>query len=110
MAAELLAKHSRSQQPESQQLCLILNAVLEVLQSEGMEPTPTALFAAVMSSLEKAETQASAQAGSSTVFTRGGLQAISPTVPNLELRECVFRTERVAREPARGVRPSYPAC
>ena len=62
VAAELLAKHGRSQQPESQQLCLILHAVLEVLQGEGMEPTPTALFAAIMSSLEKPETQASSQA------------------------------------------------
>ena len=62
VAAELLAKHSRSQQPESQQLCLILHAVLEVLRGEGMEATPTALFAAIMSSLEKPETQASAQA------------------------------------------------
>ena len=62
VAAELLAKHSRSQQPESQQLCLILTAVLEVLRGEGMQPTPTALFAAIMSALEKPETQASAQA------------------------------------------------
>ena len=54
---ELLAKHKNSAQPESKQLCAVLGAILEVLASEGLQPTPTALFAAVMSSLEKVETQ-----------------------------------------------------
>jgi hypothetical protein len=90
VAAELLAKHSRSQQPESQQLCLILNAVLEVLQSEGMEPTPTALFAAVMSSLEKAETQASAQARSSTVLLGEACKPILNLCPNLSPCEVII--------------------
>ncbi|KAK9845416.1 hypothetical protein WJX81_006006 [Elliptochloris bilobata] len=53
--AELLAKHRNSAQPESRQLCAVLGAILEVLSSEGLQPTPTAVFAAVMSSLEKVE-------------------------------------------------------
>ncbi len=61
VAAEIYAKHRNSTQPESQQVCAVLGAVLEVVQAEGMQPTPTTLFAAVMSSLEKPETQASAQ-------------------------------------------------
>ena len=51
VASELLAKHLRSKQPESQQICVVLGAILEVLDGEGMEATPTALFAAIMSSL-----------------------------------------------------------
>ena len=61
VVAEIYAKHRNSTQPESQQLCAVLGAVLEVVQAEGLQPTPTALFAALMSSLEKPETQASSQ-------------------------------------------------
>ena len=58
-AAHLLAKHRNSAQPESRQLCAVLGAILEVLQAEGLQPTPTAVFAAVMSSLEKVDGQSS---------------------------------------------------
>ncbi len=61
VAGEIYAKHRNSTQPESHQVCAILGAVLEVVQAEGLQPTPTTLFAALMSSLEKSETQASAQ-------------------------------------------------
>jgi len=57
VAAHILAKHSRSSQPESKQICVVLGAVTEVLKDEGYSPTPTAYFAAVMSLLEKPETQ-----------------------------------------------------
>lgn len=59
--ADIYAKHGKSIQPESQQLCAVLGAVLEVVQAEGLQPTPTALYAALMSSLEKPETLASPQ-------------------------------------------------
>ena len=61
VVGEIYAKHRNSTQPESQQVCAVLGAVLEVVQAEGLQPTPTALFAALMSSLEKPETQASSQ-------------------------------------------------
>lgn len=61
IVAEIYAKHRKSIQPESQQLCAVLGAVLEVVQAEGLHPTPTALYAALMSSLEKPETLASPQ-------------------------------------------------
>ena len=61
VAAHILAKHSRSSQPESKQICVVLGAVTEVLKDEGYNPTPTAYFAAVMSLLEKPETQESSQ-------------------------------------------------
>ena len=61
VASEIYAKHRNSTQPESQQVCAVLGAVLEVVQAEGLQPTPTTLFAALMASMEKPETQASAQ-------------------------------------------------
>lgn len=61
VVGEIYAKHRNSTQPESQQVCAVLGAVLEVVQAEGLQPTPTALFAALMSALEKPETQASNQ-------------------------------------------------
>lgn len=66
VVAEIYIKHRNSTQPESQQVCAVLGAVLEVVLAEGLQPTPTALFAALMSSLEKPETQASAQVSIAT--------------------------------------------
>ena len=54
VAGEILAKHSRSQQPESVQLCAAVTAILDVVAAQSLQPTPTVLFAAVMSSLERA--------------------------------------------------------
>lgn len=62
VVTEIYAKHRNSTQPESQEVCAVLGAVLEVVQAEGLQPSPTALFAALMSSLEKPETKASIQA------------------------------------------------
>eukprot|EP00887_Chlorella_sp_A99_P003957 scaffold11.g3957.t1 len=56
---EVFARHGHSAQPESQQVVAILRAVLEVLAVEGLAPSPTALFAALMASLEKPESLAS---------------------------------------------------
>ena len=61
VAAEIYAKHRHSAQPESQQVCAVLGAVLEVVQAQALQPSPTALFAALMASLEKPETQSSPQ-------------------------------------------------
>jgi hypothetical protein len=61
MADEIFARYRNSKQLESQHVCAILEAVLEVLKAQGSQPTPTALFAALMSSLEKPETLAHAE-------------------------------------------------
>ena len=61
LAAHILARHSRSSQPESKQVCVVLGAVTEVLKDEGYSPTPTAYFAAIISLLEKPETKESPQ-------------------------------------------------
>lgn len=63
LVQEILARHGHSAQPHSQQLCAILSAVLEVLRAEGLQPTPTALYAALMSSLEKKETLNNSEVG-----------------------------------------------
>jgi hypothetical protein len=55
--AALYNKHKRSPQPESKQVSAVLEAVAEILRQEGIPPSPTAVFAAVMSSLERADTQ-----------------------------------------------------
>ena len=52
VVAELRARHGRSTQPESGAVLAVLQAVLDVLAAEGMAPSPTAIFAACMSSLE----------------------------------------------------------
>lgn len=62
VVAELRARHGHSQQPESQQVIAVLQAVVEVVTAEGMNPSePTTLFAAVMSALERPDTRASPQ-------------------------------------------------
>eukprot|EP00873_Tetraselmis_striata_P019446 jgi/Tetstr1/439710/TSEL_028129.t1 len=76
IAAEILGRHRKSTQPESQQVCAVLGAVLEVVKGEGLEPTPTALFAALMSALENDATRSTAEVATavgtilSTVLSR----------------------------------------
>ncbi len=64
VVAEVLAKHGRSAQPESIQVIAVLRAVEDVVKSEQLLVTPTSLFAALMSALDKPETQSTAQVGS----------------------------------------------
>lgn len=66
IVAEINSRHGRSAQPQSKQVVAVLQAVLEVLQAEGMPRTPTTMFAATMSAMDKPETQASAQVGPTT--------------------------------------------
>ena len=59
--SEIMTKHGRSAQPESQQLVAVTRAVCEVVAAEKLQVTPTSLFAATMSALERPETQAAPQ-------------------------------------------------
>ena len=59
--AELWDRHSRSRQPESKATCAVLEAVADILQQEGIAPSPTAVFVAVMSSMERADDSTSAE-------------------------------------------------
>lgn len=53
LLAEVQARHGHSAQPESLAVCAVLQAVLDVVAAEGLEPTPTAIFAGIMSALER---------------------------------------------------------
>lgn len=59
ISSEILGRHGHSAQPESQQIVAVFHAVVEVIASEGMTVSPVSLFAAVMSSLDRPETQGS---------------------------------------------------
>lgn len=48
LAQEIYRKFAGKTQPESRQLVAILAAVQEVTRAQGLEPTPTAMFAALM--------------------------------------------------------------
>lgn len=48
LAQEIYRKYAGKTQPESKQLVAILAAVQEVVRAQGLEPTPTAMFAALM--------------------------------------------------------------
>lgn len=52
VVTEILAKHAHSRQPESQQLCAALAAILDVVGAQGLKPNPASIFAAIMASLE----------------------------------------------------------
>ena len=53
--AELFGKHRNSTQAESQHLCAAMTAVVELIEGQGLQITPTAVFAAVMATLNEAE-------------------------------------------------------
>jgi len=55
LAADILQRHRNSTQQDSKQLCLILSAVLETLEQSKIQPTPAALFASLVSTLQKKE-------------------------------------------------------
>lgn len=57
--SEINARHGHSAQPESQQVLAVLQAVLEVIAAEDMAATPTTIFAAIMSALERPDAQSS---------------------------------------------------
>jgi len=59
IVSELQSRHGHSAQPESQQVLAVLQAVLEVIAAQEMQATPTTIFAALMSALERPDAQES---------------------------------------------------
>lgn len=59
VVSELQSRHGHSAQPESQQVLAVLQAVLEVISAQSMSATPTTIFAALMSALERPDAHAS---------------------------------------------------
>ena len=70
VVGEVYGRHGHSAQPESQQVLAVMQAVLDVIRAESMPVTPTTMFAAIMSALEKPEAQAAPQV--CVVFWGGG--------------------------------------
>jgi ribosomal RNA-processing protein 12 len=110
IVSDVQARHGHSAQPESQQVMAVMRAVLEVIAAQGLSPSPTAIFAAIMSALEKPETQGSAQvvAAMSTL-----LDLTLPRVPNAVLRSkfnsCCQIITSVLQQHSSQVRPAGPA-
>ena len=52
-AAALFSKHRHSTSPESRQVCAVLDAVLVAIEEQQLQPTATAVFAAVLSSMQQ---------------------------------------------------------
>jgi ribosomal RNA-processing protein 12 len=53
MCATVMARFRNSQQPEHKHLCAVVAAMAEVLREQSLTPSPTAYFAAAMSSLDR---------------------------------------------------------
>ncbi|PRW60392.1 ARM repeat superfamily [Chlorella sorokiniana] len=83
LAQEIYRKYAGKTQPESRQLVAILGAVQEVVRGQGLEVTPTAMFAALMASLEKPETLASSEVLAAMCHL---LSLVLARVPNAILR------------------------
>ena len=50
---ELFGKHRNSTQEESRHLCAAMTALVELIEGQGLQITPTAVFAAVMAALSE---------------------------------------------------------
>ena len=59
---QLRARHATSKQPESQAIVAVLSAVVDVISSQQLQPTPVSVFAAVVSSLSTGGSQNDPQA------------------------------------------------
>lgn len=51
LAEEIFIRHKGKMNTESRQICAVLSGVLDVIASQGLQPTPTALFAATSTAL-----------------------------------------------------------
>lgn len=57
----LRARHANSKQPESQAIVAVLSAIVDVINSQKLQPTPVSIFAAVVSSLSTGGPQSDPQ-------------------------------------------------
>ena len=79
IGAEVMQRYGRSGQPDAQQVVAVLRAITDVIEAEGLPVGPTSYFAAIMSALEKPETQTSPQVGEAQ-FTHMGKAPARPAV------------------------------
>ena len=69
--AELYERNLTSSSAESKHVTAVLEAVADILRQEGIKPSPTAVFAASLSSLERANTEASPEMSAAMLTVLG---------------------------------------
>ncbi|CAG9462050.1 unnamed protein product [Pedinophyceae sp. YPF-701] len=84
LAGYIMQRHGRSRQPESVQLVAMTRAVVQVTRARGLEPSPTAMFSAVVGLLEKPESRANGETLAAIVHL---LSLTLERVPNGVVRE-----------------------
>ena len=81
--AELYERNLTSSSAESKHVTAVLEAVADILRQEGIKPSPTAVFAASLSSLERANTEASPEMSAAMLTVLGVALEHAPTGPVL---------------------------
>lgn len=86
-AAALYGKHRNSTSPESRQVCAVLDAVMVAIQEQELQPTATAVFAAVLSSLQHATLRETPEVRASLTRRHHACASrASPNIPPAVLR------------------------
>jgi ribosomal RNA-processing protein 12 len=81
--AELYERHLMSSSADSKHVTAVLEAVASILKAEGIKPSPTAVFAASLSSLERTDTEASPETSAAMLTVLGVALEHAPTGPVL---------------------------
>ena len=100
--AELYERNLTSSSAESKHVTAVLEAVADILRQEGIKPSPTAVFAASLSSLERANTEASPETSAAMLTVLGVALEHAPTGPVLSrlphAMQVLLATGRAAQE------------
>ena len=100
--AELYERNLTSSSAESKHVTAVLEAVADILRQEGIKPSPTAVFAASLSSLERANTEASPEMSAAMLTVLGVALEHAPTGPVLSrlphAMQVLLATGRAAQE------------
>jgi|Transcript_3369 ribosomal RNA-processing protein 12 len=100
--AELYERHLMSSSADSKHVTAVLEAVASILKAEGIKPSPTAVFAASLSSLERTDTEASPETSAAMLTVLGVALEHAPTGPVLSrlphAMQVLLKTGRAAQE------------
>lgn len=103
VAVDIIQKHKRSSREESQLLVMVLEAVLETLREASMKPSPTALFASLLSFLGQHEGNSNSAVLTATLTA---MSIITTRVPSSVLKsksiECMGCMLRVIENDGNG--------
>jgi ribosomal RNA-processing protein 12 len=100
--AELYERHLMSSSADSKHVTAVLEAVASILKAEGIKPSPTAVFAASLSSLERTDTEANPETSAAMLTVLGVALEHAPTGPVLSrlphAMQVLLKTGRAAQE------------